>query len=96
MAELRDLAGEYRLGQRARSKILEAAAALEAAQPPEGCVVVPREPTPEMIQAWHDRHIEGADYIDQHSIEYALYVECYHAMLSAAPSAAQAKGEGHD
>lgn len=43
------------------------------------------EPTPEMIQAWHDRMIEGADYIDRNSIEYALYVESYHAMQRAAP-----------
>ena len=47
-------------------------------------VMVPREPTAEMIQAWHDRMIEGATYIDRKSIEYALYVECYKAMLSAA------------
>jgi hypothetical protein len=48
-----------------------------------GGVVVPQEPTPEMIQAWHDRAIEGADYIDRNSIEYALYVACYKAMLAA-------------
>lgn len=47
--------------------------------------VLPAEPTPEMIQAWHDRHVEGAGYIDRNSIEYALYVECYRAMLKAAP-----------
>ena len=50
-----------------------------------GCVCVPREPTSEMIQAFHDRHFEGAGYIDKSSIVYALYVECYRAMLAAAP-----------
>jgi len=54
-------------------------------------VRVPREPIPEMIQAWHDRMIEGATYIDRRSIEYALYVECYKAMLAAAP---EGKEEG--
>lgn len=43
------------------------------------------EPTPEMIQAWHDRMIEGADYIDRNSIEYALYAESYRAMQRVAP-----------
>ena len=47
-------------------------------------VQVPREPTEEMIQAWHDRMIEGASYVSRNSIEYALYVECYKAMLAAA------------
>lgn len=50
----------------------------------DGCVMVPAEPTPEMLQAWHDREIEGADYIDRNSIVYALYVACYKAMLAAA------------
>lgn len=48
-------------------------------------VSVPEEPTEEMIQAWHDRMIEGAGYISRDSIEYALYVECYKAMLKASP-----------
>ena len=63
-----------------------AARALKDATLPadEGSVRLPVEPTPEMIQAWHDRHIEGANYIDRNSIEYALYVECYRAMLAAA------------
>ncbi len=51
----------------------------------EQWISVPKEPTDEMIQAWHDRMIEGANYIDKGSVEYALYVACYKAMLSAAP-----------
>ena len=48
-------------------------------------VLVPREPTPEMIQAMEDRQIEGAGYINENSIQYALWKEVYAAMLQAAP-----------
>lgn len=52
-----------------------------------GMVMVPREPTPEMIQAMEDRQVEGASYIAENSIQYALWKEVYAAMISAAPSA---------
>lgn len=41
------------------------------------------EPTPEMIQAFHDRFIEGADYLAENSIEYALYKEALKAAIRA-------------
>ena len=48
-------------------------------------VMVPRKPTSEMIQAMENRMVEGAGYIDRNSIQYALWVEVYRAMLDAAP-----------
>jgi hypothetical protein len=48
-------------------------------------VRVPREPTSEMIQAMEDRHVEGASYIAENSIQYALWCEVYRAMLAAVP-----------
>jgi hypothetical protein len=48
-------------------------------------VTVPRDPTPEMIQAMEDRMVEGADYIAENSIVYHLWIEVYRAMLRAAP-----------
>ena len=48
-------------------------------------VLVPRDPTPEMIQAMEDRMVEGASYIAENSIVYHLWIEVYRAMLRAAP-----------
>lgn len=48
-------------------------------------ILVPREPTAEMIQAMEDRQIEGATYISENSIQYALWKEVYKAMLLAVP-----------
>ena len=48
-------------------------------------VIVPREPTPEMIQAMEDRMVEGSTYIAENSIVYHLWIEVYRAMLRAAP-----------
>jgi len=56
------------------------------------CRVVPEEPTPEMIQAMEDRQIEGATYIAEDSIQYALWKEVYKAMLAAAPPAKHPSG----
>ena len=47
--------------------------------------IVPEIPTPEMIQAMEDRMIEGATYIAENSVQYALWKEVYRAMLDAAP-----------
>jgi len=52
---------------------------------PSGWVSVPVEPTAEMIQAMNDRMHEGADYIAENSIEYALFAAVYKAMIAAAP-----------
>ena len=48
-------------------------------------ILVPRDPTPEMIQAMEDRQIEGASYLAETSIQYALWKEVYAAMLKAVP-----------
>jgi len=56
-------------------------------------VSVPVEPTAEMIQAMEDRQIEGATYIAETSIQYALWKEVYKAMLAAAPVRAGEEGK---
>jgi hypothetical protein len=38
-----------------------------------------------MIQAMEDRQIEGAAYIDENSIQYALWIEVWKAALQIAP-----------
>lgn len=48
-----------------------------------GMVLVPEEPTPEMIQAMEDRQTEGATYIAENSIQYALWKEVWKAALAA-------------
>jgi hypothetical protein len=53
---------------------------------PEGWRLVPKIPTAEMIQAMEDRQIEGASYIAENSIQYALWVEVWKAALIAAPN----------
>lgn len=58
-----------------------------------GWVAVPREPTPEMIQAMEDRQVEGAGYIAENSIQYALWKEVWKAALSALPPAPAKEGE---
>jgi hypothetical protein len=52
---------------------------------PAGWRLVPEEMTPEMVQAAEDRQIEGADYIAENSIQFALWREVYKAILAAAP-----------
>jgi hypothetical protein len=54
------------------------------AAPVAEMVMVPREPTAEMIQAMEDRQIEGASYIAENSVQYALWKEVWKAALSAA------------
>ena len=48
--------------------------------------LVPREATAEMVQAAEDRQVEGASYIAQNSIQFALWREVWRAMLDAAPT----------
>ena len=71
-----------------QSEIDELKAKLEVAQVPEGFVLVPKEPTEEIINAMHDSFlgafIEGKATGGQ-SIEFA-----YKAMIEAA------QGDGHD
>ena len=71
-----------------QAEINEMKAKLEAAQVPEGFVLVPKEPTEEIINAMHDSFlgafIEGKATGGQ-SIEFA-----YKAMIEAA------QGDGHD
>ena len=71
-----------------QSEIDELKVKLEAAQVPEGFVLVPKEPTEEIINAMHDSFlgafIEGKATGGQ-SIEFA-----YKAMIEAA------QGDGHD
>ncbi len=57
-----------------------------AAERDSGMVMVPKEPTIELLQAWHSRYFEAAGTLDPRSIDYALYVECYRTMLEAAAS----------
>ena len=61
---------------------------LEAARAccPEGWIVVPSEATAEMIQAAEDRQVEGASYIAETSIQFALWREVWRAMIAASPS----------
>jgi hypothetical protein len=47
--------------------------------------LVPRDPTPEMIQAMENSMVEGATPLAESSIVYALWQEVYKAMLRAAP-----------
>ena len=72
---------DYALGHaRAAWKAWQAARQLRAS---ESFVVVPREPTPEIIQAMNDRMYEGANYIDANSIEFNLLSEVYRAAIAA-------------
>lgn len=52
---------------------------------PRGWRLVPEEMTAEMVQAAEDRQIEGAGYIAENSIQFALWKEVWKAILTAAP-----------
>lgn len=62
------------------------------AQPSGDWVWVPREATAEMVQAMEDRQIEGASYIAENSIQFALWKEVWKAAITAALSAAKERG----
>jgi hypothetical protein len=46
-------------------------------------VSVPREATAEMVQAMEDRQIEGASYLNENSIQFALWKEVWKAAIVA-------------
>jgi hypothetical protein len=55
----------------------------------EGMVMVPREPTPEMIEAFIDKAIKADDF--SYGLKIASPVEGYRAMIAAAPLSSQDK-----
>jgi hypothetical protein len=57
----------------------------------DGWKLVPTEATAEMVQAAEDRHVEGASYIAEGSIQFALWREVWRAMLAASPRATEEK-----
>jgi hypothetical protein len=77
---------QERTNYRSASDIYRAMIALRAAEAGE-FVLVPREATADMVQAMEDRHVEGATYIAENSIQFALWKEVWKAAILAAPLA---------
>lgn len=82
-----DLAGRVPIARRNFRNLERLVRAELEARVPQGWQLVPKEPTQEMVQAWHDREFEGGAYIDENNIEFALIVACYRSMLAATPDA---------
>jgi hypothetical protein len=82
------------LGLRVEEEIARLVAAPSSSGPSrDGWKLVPTEATAEMVQAAEDRHVEGASYIAEGSIQFALWREVWRAMLAASPRATEDKGE---